>query len=338
MSKLSSVMLVFTYLIGTSIILIPVSGISEQDMWISGLLAWTIGLGFAFVLSLCKPLKGRHLIARLIFAAYSIFLAVLVTRNLGEITGLTLLPSTPQIVCNTILVFIAAYATFQGKDILGHLSIIMAAPFIISQLIILAMSMSVMNPEQLLPVFDHSPGLILKSAFPFTSFPFMELIVLFPLLGNVINPAKALLPGTLLAGAILLITIVIITTVLPLSEIQNIALPFFNVSKSIPQGNYIGLPLVMVWILTGFMKLAIIHNVAVCELKAAFNIKKTGYINIFVTLAIISFSILIFNNTIQMSNFAFKGYPYIAMPIQIGLLIYFLIVGRLSGNSKPAQN
>lgn len=107
-------MMVAVYIIGTAIIVIPVLGVSEQDMWISGIIGWVAGIGYAVFLSFCKQPKGRYTVARIILSLYALHLAALVTRNMGEIVHLTILPNTPQIVCNTILVLLATYATAKG--------------------------------------------------------------------------------------------------------------------------------------------------------------------------------------------------------------------------------
>ncbi|MFZ5634948.1 MAG: GerAB/ArcD/ProY family transporter [Bacillota bacterium] len=326
------------FLLGTAIIIIPVLGASEQDMWMAGLIGWVTGVIYALFLSLNnKEPQGHYPLARFILSLYTLHLAALVTRNLGEILNLSVMPNTPQVVFNTILVLLAAYAASQGIEAISRL----AGPFVLlsflAGILLVAMAIPVMKPNHFQPVFEHGFKLIIKDAIPFISFPFMETVVFLPLLKLVSKPRKALLGGVLLAGAMFMITLITIILVLPPERIQYYISPTFNTINSIPQAGFVKAITVLLWIQTGFLKLALLHYVVSKQLAEAFSLNYRKII-IPISILIVNLSILVYNNILEMFSFAFKIYPYYAIPLQIGIPLYFLIAGRLSNRASPAKS
>ncbi|KJR95926.1 MAG: hypothetical protein VR68_16160 [Peptococcaceae bacterium BRH_c4a] len=330
-------MMVAVYIIGTAIIIIPVLGVSEQDMWISGIIGWVAGIGYAVFLSFCKQPEGRYTVARIVLSLYSLHLAALVTRNMGEIIHLTILPNTPQIVCSTILVLLAAYATAQGIEVIWHLAFSFLAIYFVAGIILIGMAVPEMNLKHVQPMLDHGLGLIAKEAVPFISFPFMETVVFLPLLRLVKNPLKSLLGGVFIGGALLVLAIFLTVLVLPPNRIQYIFSPILVVANSIPGENFAKAGLVLMWVQTGFLKLAVLHFIVVKQLGDALAIDYKKII-LPLSILIINFSILVYNNFLEMFNFAFEIYPYYAMPLQIAIPLYFIIVQWLSKRKTPAKS
>lgn len=327
MGTFEFIMTVVIFLKGITSILLPILGLSDQDMWLAALVAWAFGMGYLFFLSFCKEPAGRHPLARAVLSLYALLIAALITRSIGEISNMTILPKTPQVVLNTLIVLLAAYATSKGIEAISRLAVWFMAVFVAAEVILFIQAIPVLKPEHLQPVFEHSFSLIMKDAIPFISFPFMETVVLLPLLSLVKKPQKTLLIGGLTAGALLFIVVISMVMVLPPDRIKFLISPVFDSARSLPGTNFVLVLLVLLWLQTGFFKLAVVHFVVVKQLGAAFNLDHQKII-IPVSILIINLSTLIFNNIIEFFYFAFKIYPFFAIPIQIGIPLYFFIVGR----------
>lgn len=337
MGTIEFTMMVAVFSIGASAVIVPVLGISEQDMWLAGLIGWGAGVGYVLFLSYCKELPDRYLLAKIILSLYALYLAALVTRNLGEISNLTILDKTPQVVLNTIIVLLAAYATSQGIEVISRLAGLFLITFALAEIILILLALPVMHLTHLQPMLEHSLGLIVKDAIPFISFPFMETVVFLPLLNLVKKPQKALLGGILIAGALLVVAIVAIILVLPPGRIQHFISPTFLLINSLPAAGYVKAIQVLIWLQTGFLKLAVLHFVVSKQLGDAFNLDYQKII-LPVSILIINLSILSFDNTIQWFNFTFEIYPYYAIPLQIVIPMYFIIAGWLSNRTPSTKS
>lgn len=328
-------MTVAVYLIGTAIILTPVLGVSGQDMWMAGLLGWAAGTVYILFLGYCGPPEGRLLPVRLVLSLYSLHLAAMVTRNLGEILNLTMMPRTPQVVFSILLVLLAAYSTSEGIEVISRLAYLFLGAFILTTVSLLALAVPEMHPEHLQPVFEHSPGLIIKDSISFISFPFMEVVVFLPLLKLAGNHRKALAGGALVAGALLLISILSIILLLPPAQIKDYISPAFEGVNFLAGSNIVKGALILIWLQTGFLKLAVLHYVATKQLGEALSLDHRR-IMAPISVLIITFSIFLYSNITEMFDFAFKIYPYYAMPLQLGIPLYILIAGLFTKKASPA--
>lgn len=320
------------FLLGTAIIYIPVLGVSNQDMWLAALIGWVAGAGYIFLLSASKQPQCNNSFVSFILSLYALHLAAFVTRNLGEILNLTILPETPQAVLNTAMVILAAYAAAQGIEVISRLAFPFVFISILAGVLLFVMAVPVMNLDHLQPVFEHDYKLIIKDAIPYVSFPFMETVVFLPLLKLVKSPRKALMGGVMLAGLMILTSILIFILVLPPDRIKFIYSPTFITVNSLPQGEFVKAITVLLWIQTGFLKLSVLHYIVTRQLAEAFDIDYSKII-IPISIIIINLSILVYSNTLEMFNFIFEIYPYYAMSFQIGIpLICAMINWRLKFN------
>ncbi|MHB8157365.1 MAG: GerAB/ArcD/ProY family transporter [Desulfocucumaceae bacterium] len=330
-------MLVSGFLLGTAVILLSVPGESAQDMWVVALTGWAIGSAYVLFLSLCQEPKGRHPVAGFLLSLYVLHLAALVTRNMGEILNLTLMTHTPQVLLNSLMTLVAAYGAYKGIEVISRL----AAPFVLISFLVgvllIALAAPVMSPENLLPVFEHDWKQIIKGSLSYASFPYMETVVFLPLLKLTNNPRKALLYGTILAGSLLFVTILTILLVLPPGQIKSIISPTFLTINSIPGEVFVKALVVVVWMQTGFLKLSILLYVLSNLMAGAFNVEYRKLI-LPLSVLVVAFSLLVYNNMLEMSSFAVKIYPYYAIPIQLGFTLYYCLAGRMSAARPKKSN
>lgn len=234
---------------------------------------------------------------------------------------------TPQIYINSILVALAAYGVIKGIEVIGRLSTFFVLTAWITGTLLIFMSIPAMKITNLLPLFEHNYKIILKEAVDYANFPFMETVVFLPLLKLSKNPTKALVAGALLAGTMLLHAFIIFLLVLPPETIKKIISPTFLTISTIPSGEFVRAFIVIIWMQTGFLKVAVLIYVACTQLSEAFKINYRSIV-LPISVIVISFSMLIYDNIIIMFYSLFDIYPYYAIPIQLFIPILYVIANR----------
>ncbi|MFZ5597370.1 MAG: GerAB/ArcD/ProY family transporter [Bacillota bacterium] len=317
------------FLNGTTTILFPIKGDIGQDMWIAAALAWIVGTAYILMLSRCPDLPGRHPAARVVLSLYSLFVAILVARNMEELLSLTILPSTPRVAPAIIITLMSAYAVYQKTEALSRLPVFIAVGGTIIQFLIMGASLPSMNPNHLLPVFEHSPALIAKDAISLISFPFLETVVFLPLFKLTEKPFKAALIGVVWAGSLLFLAVLAVIMILPPERIQCFTSPTYAAINSAPGSTIMKVLVTLLWMNTSFIKLAVLHYIAVTQMGQALGLSHHKLV-LPASVLIAVLSLLIFRNTLQMLNFSLRIYPLAAIPVQLGIPLYFVAARFLS--------
>lgn len=327
MGNFQMAMLVTGFLLGTAIMYIPILGNTEQNMWFSALIGWAIGMVYIYLISKIKQPKNYPLLLSAILSLYSLYMAAMVTRNVGEIMNITILTMTPHVVINATMVALAAYGVIMGIEVVSRL----AVPFIFTAwffgVLLILISAQEMNISNLMPILDHDYKIIIKDSINYAAFPFMETVVFLPLLKLAKNPPKALTAGALLAGTMLLHSFIIILLVLPPGIINKTISPTFLTISALPSGEFIRALVVIIWMQTGFLKIAIFLYVCCTQLSEIFKINYRSTV-LPISVIVVSLSTLLFNNIIEMFNAMFDTYPYFAIPIQLCIPLLYLLANR----------
>lgn len=325
------------FFIGTATMVVPVLGVSQQDMWISSLIGWAIGTGYLLFLSFCKLPKGRHFLGRILLCLYAIYLAALTTRYLGEYMNMTVMQFTPLAVLNSLLVALAAYAARQGINTIYKLCPFFFVNHTLAEVILIGMAVPIMKLDHLQPLFDHSLGTIMTDAIPFASFPFMEAVVLLPLLKMVKYPRKGLLLGALLGGGMLVAAFFAVLLVLPPNGMQYFYTPTFSTIDSIPAGNFAKAIVMTIWMQTSFLKVSLLLYVISKQIGTMLSI---NYQTVVLPISVLTtvLSVLIFDNIVELFGFTFKVYPYFAIFFQLAIPLYFIMAGWLTNRASLAKS
>jgi len=206
-SKFQLAMMIILFQIGSTP-LFALGGKAKQDSWLAMLAAAICGLFlllmFLFIQRRApdKDLIGLlrlcfgNIIGNFLGAAFVLYFAYESMRNVrdfGEITTITLLTSTPQLVIMLIVVVLAAYAICMGIEAFCRVVEILT-PIVIcsySALVILIFSSNLVKLDRLLPIMENGPVPVLKAAFPdIVSFPFGQTVVFFMLYKLLYNKKK----------------------------------------------------------------------------------------------------------------------------------------------------
>lgn len=216
--------LMFLFQLGTTIVF-GFAGGAKQDAWLAALISASIGICIVWMFThLYEQHPGDNLVSllQLTFGRYiGHFLTVLYTfaftyeagrilRDLGELMGTFLLPSTPSPFLMFLLVLLVAYACFAGIERvarLAELSIIIVFLFTCIQLVLLIFS-DVIDLAWLLPVASDWKS-IGVTVFPLgLTTTFGEIVVFTMFWKLTVTPRKfrkAALYSSMLVGAVFVV-------------------------------------------------------------------------------------------------------------------------------------
>ncbi|MDR6554351.1 endospore germination permease [Paenibacillus qinlingensis] len=227
--------LLFLFQLGTTIVF-GFAGGAKQDAWLAALISAMLGISIVWMftriyernpgetlVSLLQITFGKylgHLLTTLYVFAF-IYEAGRILRDLGELMGTFLLPSTPAPFLMLLLVLLVAYACYAGIERiarLAELSIIIVLLFTCIQVILLIFS-DVIDFSWLLPVASDWKS-IGVTVFPLgLTTTFGEIIVFTVFWKLTVNPTKfrkAALYSSLLVGAVfVLLDLIAVSTLGP---------------------------------------------------------------------------------------------------------------------------
>lgn len=144
-----------------------------RDMWVSGIISvFTVLPLIIIVIRIGNNFPGKtiaeystKLLGRVLGKVMGLLLAIYfflsasssISMYVHHLTGF-LLPETPFLVVTLLHVFIICYLVWEGPEVIGRISVFAFAMDIIFYLIVLAASLSEINIDRILPVFE--PGIL----------------------------------------------------------------------------------------------------------------------------------------------------------------------------------
>lgn len=214
-------MLLVGFLLGSSIAANSILT-SKQDAWISFLIGW--GAGFVLFsitigIALLHPSKSlvgilvdcfgkaAGKVVSLVYMAYFVLLAALITSNFGFYSTTTNYPETPILFFLVCIVTAACFCLLGGLETLGRASEVMMAVTILNIILSICFLVPVFRFAFLKPFLGNGMEPVLKFAFTRAMIPFSEVFLLLMIFPNVNDMKKAVRSswlGFIAAGLILL--------------------------------------------------------------------------------------------------------------------------------------
>lgn len=357
--------LLTSYLIGRSTLIMPVE-VAKQDAWLAilagGLLAaipmllWlALGLRFPgqspvhYVRSVLGNFLGLPLL--LLYLWFFLHLGADVTRNIGEMYVIAIMPETPIVVFLGTMSFLASLAVRGGIEVIARLAELLL-PWLILSIVGLAV-LSLATPrlthwEYLAPVFGSGWKNMLRGALLSLAFPFAEGIPFALFLPFLPKPRKVR-PYALgsLGFVTLLLTLVQARNIVILgpNEIVRLNFPTLAAVQLINLGEFLqrlDALAVFNWTFGIFFKIAVLQY-AVC-LGSAELLGLQDYRPLVFPVGIImtALAIVIYENFGQMKEFYSTIYPFYALPFFLLGPALVLTVAILRGqgakrNKKAAK-
>ena len=341
-SSIQLFLLLSGFLFGSTVILAPAQG-AKNDAWLAILLGGTGGallMGIYAAIASLNPLKTLVDILKekmgkvignmfaVLYIWYFIHLASLVFRNFGEFICTVTFPETPMVVVIGLFAVILVYAINSGIEVIGRLSELLVPVIPLVVLIISLSLITVHDFTAFLPILENGITPVLNAAFGFISFPFGETIaflMLFPHLNKKEKLKKVVFVSaavSTLLGIILFFRDIFVlgsdlmarSTFIP--HLTSLLIPGLNVEPLVDINLLIG----------GGVKISVCIYAAAKALSQIAGIgyyrKLTGAISTFCVVL----SIWVYENVLEMFNWAEKVWLYYSIPFQIIVPLLLLLL------------
>lgn len=340
--------LIIGFVFGSSLILSP-GGDVGHDAWIAVSLGLMEGLLIAWIFTaLAKQFKGKTIIEinsfvygkflgkciSFLFIWYLFHLSALVLNDYIRFLKLELYPATPKTVELLLLMLVCASTVGRGIEALARCSLILVP---ISILVIFSDTFLLIphfDLNNLMPVLDVPAGKLLSAAHGAASFPFAETVSFLMVLAFINKPGKgssAVTKGLLIAGSVLII--IVVRNAAVLGKMASIYIyPSYLAVQVIEVGEVLTRLEVLVainLITMGFIKISVLFYGTVLGLAQVFNLNSYRPIILPVGILMVILALTNVGNTVEMLDFADKGYPVYAVPFQIGIPLITLVVAKL---------
>lgn len=299
----------FGLTLGTSILVTPswLAETAREDAWIASLLSTAINLFMVCIyIVLARMYPGSNLFElfenilgkwcgkalSLLYLFYMLILTGTLLGNLGFFLTSEMMPETPIEATQILFLIAAVICARLGIIVLARVGELMF-PFIIVLFLGLVLTLiPQIHLDFILPVFDGGIVPIIKAGSHAAVFQELIIILVFiPLVLEKRRGERAFLGGVLLGGIFLTLLVLLSVLVLGIEQTENSSFPAYALAKTINVGNFLqrveGI-LVMIWILTFFIKISLLFFSMLKGMKVVFGLKEEGqFINTFSVLIIL---------------------------------------------------
>jgi len=311
-----------------------------RDTWlvILGMTAITLLLGLLYmrILSLFPGhsffeiiriafgnLLGNAMI--LILVLYFLLMYAFQIVDFGIYTAVDALPATPAVFVILPMLLLTWFLVTKGVQVIGRVSLFLLVCVIAYYLVNLFACFNYFRLENLLPMLHRPATDFISSATGLLAFPFAETVALVPLLHKVrhgTSKYKVFAAGLLLGGITFAYTAFQNITMLGESVYTMNYYPSFISISLIVVGNYIHHVEIVVCfavLFCVFIKSAVCLYGVAQGIQSAFSVKEPKKILLF--LAALAIIVMLPNVTSphEIDRFGRNVYPYIAIPVQVGL-------------------
>lgn len=299
--------LTFGLTLGTSILVTPsgLVGVAREDAWMAALLSMSINLlmvGIYLALARLYPDRGLFdlfedilgkwcgKLLSLLYLFYMLILTGTLLGNLGFFLTSEMMPETPIEATQILFLITAVVCARLGIVVLARVGELMF-PFILLLFLVLTLTLvPQIHWDFMRPFFDDGLAPIIKAGSHASVFQELLIMMVFiPLVQEKKKRGWAFLGGTLAGGIVLTAIVLLSELVLGIEQTENSSFPAYALAKTINVGNFLqrveGI-LVMIWIMTFFIKISLLFFSMLKGMKTVFGLKEEGVL-------ISTFSVLI---------------------------------------------
>ncbi len=342
------------FIMGSTLIL-GAGGEAKQDVWIAILLAIAFAIPALFVYSrLLSLYPGKDLFdileiifgkiiskfIQILFIWYAFHLGALVIRNFTEFIRIVAMPETPPFITNIFLGIVCILAIKDGIEVLGRVTTFILPILITIILFVVLLSTSDIQLSNLKPVLYDGFKPVLKGAFSTFSFPLAETVVftmVYSSLKSKGSSYKVYYLGLLIGSLLMVIVSVRNLLVLGPETASILYFPSYSAVSVVNIGEIlqrIEVTVAVVFLFAGFTKVSICMYAATNGIVKTFNLGDYRNMVAPVGLLMVLLTRIIYENAMEMVEWAKYVYPYYAIPFQIILPIVILIVAEVRIRSR----
>ncbi len=350
-----SIITMITFIFGSTLIL-GSAGDAKQDAWISVLIAVAMAVPALFIYArLLFLYPGQDLfdilkrvfgnitgkIIGLLFIWYAFHLGAMVVRNFSEFMAIVAIPETPPMVVILLMGMVCIFAIKDGIELLTRITTFLFPLVLLLILIVVILSLTEANPENLKPVLYDGWKPVFKGAFSAFSFPFAETVIftmVFSGFKNRISVYKTYYYALLISAVVILI--ISIRNIMVLGQVGSIVyFPSYVAVSVINIGQFIQrieVTVAMVFLLGGFVKISVCLYAACKGIAKVFTLGDYRQFVAPIGLFMLIFADNIYESTMEMLEWI-KYYPYYAIPFQIILPVIILIGAEIKVRQETIQ-
>lgn len=325
-----------------------------QDSWMSIIITFAIMIPVSLIFSRLMKLypeknlfymffdafgKIGGIIATFIFSLYAILVSAIVVQNYSRFFQIISLSNTPFVIIIAGIVFASIYLARSGDNTLGKWSFAIIILLFLLIATAFLMTSQEYNFDYLLPMFNSEFNNIWAGSMSLLALPFGD-IVLFLALGDSIKKSsssyKIFLSSVVITIILMLMVFFKNLCVLGQSIMEGTMFPSYAAARMASLSVFFER---IEAVISYYFVIAGITKIAVCIIAAAKGsarlLKIRGYKDIVMPVGLVMFavSMILFNNTTEMFDFIDK-YPYMALPLQIGVPILLWIIAEIKHSVK----
>jgi len=359
-SERQGIILVTLFLIGSSFLL-GSGGQAKQDAWISVIIAISeavlLFLMYSRILSLypgkdlfdiIQILMGKYIGNTIIILIiwFAFHLGALVLRNISEFTNVLVLPDTPVILPMIFFTILLIWVIKLGIEVLARWSEFFIWIVFMILIAVTLLSIPLMDKSNLKPILNVGISPVLRGSLSSFMFPFGESVVFMMVFSNIAkvkNYKKTFLLALLMGGGFILIVTIRNILVLGSDAVSRAYFPSTMVISLIHLGNLLQRlesTIIVEFAICIFVKISTCIF-AVCNgLSKLFGFDDYKFIATPVALLMLSFSLFIFDSTMEMKSWASDIYPYYTLifAVIIPLVIYIMAEIRHRNLKATSRN
>ncbi len=353
-SERQGIIFVVLFILGSTLI-IGSGGQAKQDAWISIIIAMTwsiiILLMYSRILSLypgkdlfdiLEIVMGKFIgkIISILMIWFAFHLGTLVIRNLSEYTSILVFNDTPMVVPMLFFIILLILGLKVGIEVVGRWSEFFIWIVMSVFLFTLALSIPQMDINKLKPILNNGFTPILNGAFSTFSFPLGETVVFTMVFSNIPkakNYNKVFVVGLALGGLVIFLAALRNILVLGSETVSRSYFPSTMAISLIHIGELIQrleLTVAIILLVCSYIKV-IICLFAVCNgISKIFRFDDYRFIATPVSLLMFSFSFIVYQSTMEMTNFASDIWPYYSFPFEVIIPFVIFIVVEIRHRSS----
>ncbi len=355
-SNSMAVILMINVILSTGFLVVPRVSIriAKRDALLSMVVAAILGLVLAWIVAaLGQRLQGKTFfeflektlgrflgkILELVYIVWFIHLTVILVVEYGMFISTVSMPETPLFVFYGAVVIIAAYAVYNGVEIIGRLNQLFF-PGLVLLFLTFALTLQNMKVDRILPIFEQNTVTILKSGLGALSWigEIIVLIMLAPYISDQQRIGRVAFFSTLISGAALLVSVIVVLLNFGPSVSAALAYPVFNTVRLVSIGNFLErLDYIFgaMWITSGIIKVGVFYYCAVLGSAQCLEIRDYRVLVIPVGIIILALSNIIFDGAVDMMYFLEKVFPIYALAtVELVIPLILLVISQIKGSMK----
>lgn len=322
-----------------------------SDMWISGIISVFTILPFIIIairIGQNFPEKtiveySTKILGLVLGKALGLVLAIYffiaasssITMYVHHLTGF-LLPQTPFLVVTTLHVFVICYLVWKGPEVIGRTSIIAFAMAIIFYLLVFMASLSEINIDRIMPLFDSGIEPVFRASLDTDTFLGISPILVAMILPMVKNQKKAIsaaVSGLFIGGFFFIFYFVVELMVMGPQVVAMMRIASMDFVRSIQITKYLHRFesfMVALWYWSIMIQAGILAFCSLRAFKQTIRIKKESpFIIIIFGLMLIISTYYIGHDDVFFLQLREHVWKYFSLPVDFGVPLLLLFILRI---------